>query len=214
MNIIGLIPARGGSKGLPGKNIRPLCGKPLIAWTIQDVLASRYISRCYVSTDDSSIATVARGYGAEVLDRPKDLGAGYTSMTEVMQHALTLVEADVVVLLQCTCPIRDKGLIDRCIEALTRENADSAVAGFDCMYMAYASDVATTGHELQRQDYSGFFYDSGSVYVIRAELLRSGDRYGQHHAKVYIDKEQQVDIDDEFDFWLAEQIMKKRGVRS
>jgi len=208
--ILGVIPARGGSKGLPRKNLRILCGKPLIAWTIEAAKQSKLLDRYVVSTEDPEIAEVARKYGAEVIIRPPELAKDETPTLAVLQHVLKEIpEADVVVLLQPTSPIRDPGLIDYCIKRFLDAGADSLATGFICKYVEYASPEMRK-QQLRRQDIKGFFYDDGNVYVMKADLVRKGDRYGEKIERVILDKEQNIDIDDEFDFWLAEQVLKKR----
>lgn len=202
--ILGVTPARGGSKGVPRKNIRTLYGKPLIAWTIEAALASKQLDQYVVSTEDEEIAAIARRRGAEVIARPKDLATDEVSTLSVLQHVLTKIPADTVVLLQATSPIRDANLIDRCIQRFLETKADSLATGFICKYVEYGKN------ELRRQDIPGFFYDDGSVYVIRADLIRAGDRCGKRLERMVVDREQNIDIDDEFDFWLAEQVLKRR----
>jgi len=204
VSILGVIPARGGSKGVPRKNIRPIAGKPLLAWTVEAAAKSKLMTRFVVSTEDDEIAAVARRYGAEVLDRPKELATDEATTLSVLQHVLTHIPADIVVLLQATSPIRDHDLIDRCINHFLETRADSLATGFVCKFTEYGKN------ELRRQDIPGFFYDDGNVYVMRAELLRAGNRYGARIEKVFLDREQSIEIDDEFDFWLAEQILLHR----
>ncbi|MBM4133146.1 MAG: acylneuraminate cytidylyltransferase family protein [Nitrospira sp.] len=202
--ILGITPARGGSKGIPRKNLREMHGKPLIAWTIESAKSSKLLDRFVVSTEDAEIAAMARRYGAEVLDRPKDLATDEATTLSVLQQVLTHIPADVVVLLQATSPIRDADLIDRCIARFLETRADSLATGFVCKFTEYGRN------ELRRQDIPGFFYDDGNIYVVKAELLRQGDRYGTHIERMELDREQNVEIDDEFDFWLAEQVLMKR----
>ena len=202
--ILGVTPARGGSKGIPRKNLRLLCGKPLIAWTIEAAKASKLLDRYVVSTEDDEIAQVARSFGAEVLMRPAELATDEASSLSVLQHAVQQIPAEVVVRLQATCPIRDPGLIDRCINRFHARKADSLATGFICRFVEYGKS------DLRRQDIEGFFHDDGNVYVNRAELVASGDEYGHVLEHLLIDREQNVDIDDEFDFWLAEQLLSRR----
>jgi len=207
--ILGVTPARGGSKDLPRKNIKMLCGKPLIAWTIEAAKQSKLLDRYVVSTEDDEIAEVARKYRAEVIPRPPELATDEASTLSVLQNMLKKVKADVVVLLQATSPIRNPGLIDYCIKRFLDTGSDSLATGFMCKYVEYAApEMKKQG--LRKQDIKGFFYDDGNVYVIKADFVRKGDRYGKKIEKVILDKEQNVEIDDEFDFWLAEQILKKR----
>jgi CMP-N-acetylneuraminic acid synthetase len=203
--ILGVTPARGGSKGVPRKNVRVIGGKPLIAWTIEAALAARRIDRYVVSTEDDEIATVARRCGAEVLMRPPELAADDVDTLAVLQHALASGPADTLVLLQATSPVRDVDLVDRCIERFLREGADSLATGFVCTQTEYGKN------DRRRQDIEGFFCDDGNVYVMRADLVRAGDRYGARIERAVLDRDQNIDIDDEFDLWLAGRVLEKRG---
>ena len=203
--ILGITPARGGSQGIPRKNVRELCGKPLIAWTIEAAKQSKLLDRYIVSTEDEKIAEISRKYGAEVIDRPLELATDETSTLSVLQDVLKRIDADVVVVLQATSPIRNSGLIDYCIKRFLDKDADSLATGFICKYQEYG----TSGQ--RRQDIKGFFYDDGNEYVIKANLIRKGDRFGRKIERVITDREQNVEIDDEFDLWVAEQVLKRRG---
>jgi N-acylneuraminate cytidylyltransferase len=202
--ILGIIPARGGSKGILKKNIKEMCGKPLIAWSIEAARQSKLLDRFIVSTEDVGIAQIANGLGAEVLVRPVELATDEASTLSVLQHVLEHMPAEIIVLLQPTSPIRNKGLIDRCIKRFQDTNADSLATGFICKNYEWGT------YSKRRQELRGFFYDDGNVYVFKAELIRRGDRYGKRMERVVTEKEENIEIDDEFDFWLAEQILKKR----
>jgi CMP-N-acetylneuraminic acid synthetase len=202
MKILGLIPARGGSKGIPRKNIKEIAGKPLIAWTIQAAQNSRLLSDFVVSTEDDEIAETARSLGAKVLLRPYELATDYADTLDVMKHVLNNIPADILVLLQATSPIRCPGLIDECIKEFLKNHYDSLATGFLCHYTEYSKNDA------RRQDIEGFFYDDGNVYVMRADMVLDGDRYGKKIGRKIISRWENVEIDDEFDFWLAEQILK------
>lgn len=201
--VLGIIPARGGSKGVPRKNIRLISGKPLIAWTIEAAKKSKLLDRFIVSTEDNEIADIAREYGAEVLKRPAELATDEVSTMSVLQHALAQIKCDTVVLLQATSPIRKPALIDECIKEFRDKGYDSLATGFICKYMEYGKN------ELRRQDICGFFYDDGNVYVLKPEFILKGDRYGNKIGKKIISRWENHEIDDEFDLWLAEQIIKE-----
>lgn len=207
--ILGITPARGGSKGLPGKNIKIIAGRPLIAWTIDSALKSKLISRYVVSTEDAEIASTAEKYGAEVLDRPKELATDEASTLSVLRHAVSNIPCDIVVLLQATSPVRGACLIDSCIAEFRSNDYDSLATGFICKYMEYASDVQVScdGKELRRQDVRGFFYDDGNVYVIKSGLIEKGERYGVRIGRKIISRRENHEIDDGFDFWVAEKIL-------
>ena len=202
--ILGITPARGGSKGIIRKNAVELCGKPLIAWTILAAKQSRLLDRYVVSTEDKEIAEIGRKFGAEIINRPPKLANDNALTLSVLQDVLKKIEADVVVLLQATSPIRNIDLIDNCIKRFLDTGADSLATGFICKYTEYGTC------NLRRQDIKGFFYDDGNVYVTKADLIKKGDRYGKKIEKVITDKKQNIEIDDEFDLWLAEQVLKKR----
>ena len=208
MTILGIIPARGGSKGIPRKNIKPIFGRPLVAWSIEAAQKSGLLDRFVVSTEDAEIASVSRAHGAEVLDRPAELAGDEVISREVIRHALEATGADVSVLLQPTSPIRDDDLIDRCIRAFLEGGLDSMATGF--MSPVYPPH----GQEHRRQDISYVFVNDGSIVVSTRETIMAGSLFGQRRGTMVIGREQNVDIDDEFDFWLAEQILIKRARES
>lgn len=202
--ILGVIPARGGSKEIPRKNIRICAGKPLIAWTIEAAKRAKLLNRFVVSTEDPEIAEISKKYDAEVINRPLEFATDEATTLSVLQHVLLLIEADTIVLLQPTSPIRDAGLIDMCIKRFQETGIDNLATGFICKFMEYGT------YTQRRQDLKEFFYDDGNVYVIKAELIKRGKLFGEKVERVEITREQNIEIDDEFDFWLAEQILLKR----
>ena len=202
--ILGVTPARGGSKEIPRKNIRMICGEPLIAWTIKAAKQSKLLDKYVVSTEDEEIAKISRKYGAEIIERPPELATDEASPLSVLRDTVKRIDTDIVVLLQATSPIRNPDLIDDCITRFLDTGADSLATGFICKYQEYGTC------NLRRQDIKGFFYDNGSVYIIKADLIRNGDRFGKKMERVITDREQNIEIDDEFDFWVAEQVLKKR----
>lgn len=201
MSVLGLIPARGGSKGVPNKNIRKICGKPLIVWTIERALQAETLDRVLVSTDSEAIADIARAAGAEVQMRPAELATDTASTQDVMAYVLRQCPADTLVLLQPTSPFRENGRIDECIREFLAGDYDSLATGFICDYKEYATNT------LPRQQIQGFFYDDGNIYVIKAENILHGDRYGKKICRKIISRFENAEIDDEYDFWLLEQIL-------
>lgn len=202
--ILGITPARGGSKGIPRKNIKNIAGKPLLGWTIEAAKRSKLIDRYVVSTEDDEIARVAESFGAEVLRRPAELATDEADTLDVLKHALGEIPGDILVLLQATSPVRKAGLIDECIKEFIEGGYDSLATGFICKYAEYGKN------ELRRQDIKGFFYDDGNVYVMKADLARKGDRFGKKIGKKLISRFGNVEIDDEFDFWMAEKILQEK----
>lgn len=206
--ILGVIPARGGSKGILRKNIKPLAGKPLLAWTIEAAKKAKLMDRFIVSSEDDEIAAIAKEYEAEVLRRPPELATDEASTLSVLQHAISCIPCEALVLLQATSPIRKAGLIDECIKEFFEGGYDSLATGFICTFKEYGTN------ELRRQDVEGFFYDDGNVYVINASLIRNGERYGKKICRKIISRWENIEIDDEFDFWLAERVLQEKAARN
>lgn len=199
--ILGITPARGGSKEIPRKNIKTIAGKPLLGWTIEAAKRAKLLDRYIVSTEDSQIANIARDYGVEVLLRPPELANDKATTLSVLKHAVGVIPCDIVALLQATSPIRHDGLIDECIQDFINNAYDSLATGFICKYIEYGKN------KLRRQDIRGFFYDDGNVYIIKSSLIKKGDRYGKRIGRKIVSRWENVEIDDEFDFWLAEKIL-------
>jgi CMP-N-acetylneuraminic acid synthetase len=190
MRVLGIIPARGGSKGVPRKNIKLLCGKPLIAYTIEAAINSKRLTRTIVSTEDQEIADVARSLGADVpFLRPRELADDTTPTLPVVLHALNSLESagdtyDVVCLLQPTSPLRRADDIDSCIELLENSGADSVVSvlpvpdSYNPRWVYWKSVDGTltlsTGESepvMRRQDLSPAFHRDGSVYAVRTKVV-------------------------------------------
>lgn len=203
MKFLGIIPARGGSKGVPRKNIKPICGHPLIAWTIQAARASKRLDRVLVSTEDREIADISRAYGAEVLERPAELAGDTALSREVIVHALEATGAAHSVLLQATSPVRSPGLIDRVIEAFDAGQWDSMATGQE--HPLYPPH----GVEHRRQDIQYVFVNDGSVIVSTRATVMAQSLFGPRAGTLVSSREENVDIDDEFDFWLAEKVLER-----
>jgi CMP-N,N'-diacetyllegionaminic acid synthase len=202
MNILGITPARGGSKTIPKKNIKEIAGKPLISWTIEAARASTLLTDYVVSTENKEIAEIAKRCNAQVLDRPRKLSTDKTTTLAVMQDVLQKIPADIVVLLQCTSPVREKGLIDKCIKTFLDKKADSLATGFICNLYEWG------GYDnKRRQDLKGWFHDDGNVYVVKAKNILKGELWGEKREQFPISREQNFEIDDEFDFWLNKKIL-------
>jgi CMP-N,N'-diacetyllegionaminic acid synthase len=203
-NILGVIPARGGSRGIPRKNLHPVAGRPLVAWSIDAARESRRLARFVVSTEDREIADVAGSLGASVLWRPPALAADDIGTLEVVRHALTALTADVVVVLQPTSPVRGFGLVDAAVETFLAAGADSLGTVHRDFTYEYGNDMP------RRQDMTPRLVDNGSVYVIAASLVRAGRWLGDRLATLAVSREEGIDVDEEFDLWLAEQILLHR----
>ena len=191
--ILGVIPARGGSKGISKKNIRQICGKPLIAWTIEAAKQSRLIERFVVSTDDPEIAKISRQWNAEVIDRPAALATDDATTLSVLQDLIKKINADTIVLLQCTSPVRDTDLIDRCIEKYRETGADAVATGYMCNLFEWGT------YSARRQNLKSFFHDDGNVYVISTDNITAGYLFRGKREVVLTNRECSFEIDEEFE---------------
>lgn len=231
IRVLGLIPARGRSKGVPGKNIKLLAGKPLLAYTAAAALAAQHLSRVVLSTDDEQIAAVGRACGIEVpFLRPAELAQDHSPTLPVVQHALRTLEAageqfDAVCLLQPTNPLRRAADIDACITLLEREQADSVVtvlpvpAEYNPHWVYFrAADGSlrlSTGESTpipRRQALPPAFHREGSVYVTRRDvILEENSLYGQRVLGVELDPARSVNIDTPDDWAHAEALLQTTG---
>ena len=233
MNILGVITARGGSKGIPGKNIKMLGGKPLVVYTIEAAKKSKRITHLIVSTDDETIADLCRSHGVDVpFIRPKELAADTTPHVPVMQHALRFMEKklglafDYAVILQPTSPFRTPEDIDATLEKLISRNADSAVSLVEVpssehpVKMKKLEDGRVLPYCIpeiegtRRQDMPPAYKRSGAVYAMKRDILMKGRLYGEHVVGHIIPRERSIDIDCLFDWIQAEYMLgelKKQG---
>jgi len=214
--IIGIIPARGGSKGVIGKNIKLLAGKPLIYYTIAAAKNSQYLDKVIVSTDNDEIAKVSEQYRAEVLKRPQDLARDNTPMFPVIEHVLLQNKADIVVLLQPTSPLRTNLHIDEAIDRFFQGNYDSllsccsshAFIWKDNQDSAFALNYDFK-KRINRQDKEPEYKENGAIYISKYEVLMQDRHILDRKVGLYVmPKECSLEIDDEFDFKLSEEIKK------
>lgn len=229
MEILGIIPARGGSKSIPRKNIASLNGRPLISYSIRAAKESRSISRLIVSTDDEEIASVSSVFGAEIpFMRPEELATDSSPTIDVVLHALNTLASDhgyypdLVVLLQATSPLRVSADIDQAVAIFQSSQADvvvSVVSVDEHPYNAYRVEGEAlepfirrdTGTTL-RQDYPEAYRLNGAIYVSRPDTLRRLHSFIRGKLVPYImPKERSVDVDDSSDMLYASMLMNRRG---
>lgn len=224
MTAIAFIFARGGSKGLPGKNIRRLAGKPLIAWSIEHALAVKSIERVIVSTDSEEIAAVARDFGAEVpFMRPVELSADHSPEWLAWRHALDFLQLtegrlpDVMVSVPATAPLRQPIDIENCLDEYAKGDADVVITVSEAHRSPYFNMVRENADgsvglvmpptsEIARRQDVPVVYDMATVaYVIRPEFVLSSDAIFKGRVRaVQVPKERAIDIDTLFDFRMAE----------
>lgn len=222
--VLAIIPARGGSKGVPRKNVRLLAGKPLIAWTIGAAQRSAGIERVVVSTDDPEIASVAAASGAQVIMRPPELALDTTPTEPALFHVLEVLQEvegyrpDAIALLQCTSPLRGADVIDACIAMLHDTGCDAVMTVTPMQHWYLAGTVDPDGRYHPEYDYlrrprsqemPEKVRENGAVYITRLEALhRYGNRLGGDVRVVVLDAVRSVDIDSEEDFRLAEEAIR------
>ncbi|QQS42025.1 MAG: acylneuraminate cytidylyltransferase family protein [Acidobacteriota bacterium] len=229
MKVLGLIPARGGSKGVPRKNIRLLNGKPLLAYTAESALGSKLLSRVILSTEDQEIAEVGRSLGLDVpFIRPAELAEDTTPTLPVVQHALRQMEDagemfDAVCLLQPTNPLRRPEDIDGCIRLLESSGADSVVSvllvpsEYNPSWVYWKSEngelLLSTGQDEpppRRQDLPAAFHRDGTIYVTRTEVIRAaGSLYGRNTVGYEMNADFSVNIDTQSDWVKAEDLVAR-----
>jgi CMP-N-acetylneuraminic acid synthetase len=213
MDVVALIPARGGSKGIPRKNLVDVGGKPLLAWTVEAAKASRIVTRIAVSTDDEDIAAVAEALAVEVLRRPEELAQDETPMLEVVQHALVELGAtDVLVLLQPTSPLRSGKNVDEAVALLVESGADAVLSVVEVPHrfepgslMAIRDGrlVRSGDSTPRRQDKPALYARNGpAVLALRPDRL-GDDLYGGDCRPYAMAPRESLDVDDEFDLELA-----------
>lgn len=221
--VLAIIPARGGSKGIPRKNIRFLAGKPLIAWTIEEAKKSKYIDRLILSSEDEEIIKVARQYGCEVpFKRPIELAQDDTPGIEPVIHAINTLEDkyDYVVLLQPTSPLRTVEDIDGCIQHCIMTEAPACVSVTEAQqspYWMYKLDynmklnpfVQHNKKINRRQDLPKVYVLNGAVYVAKTSFINENKSFLTEETVGYImSRENSVDIDTEMDFAYCEWLFK------
>jgi CMP-N,N'-diacetyllegionaminic acid synthase len=217
-NILAIIPARGGSKGVPRKNIRDIAGKPLIAWTIAEAQKSKYLDRVILSSEDQEIIETAKSWGCEVpFVRPLNLAQDTTPGIDPVLHALVELSLyDYVVLLQPTSPLRRVADIDGCIEQCVTQSARACVTVTEpekSPYWMYTMDsrgqmtklLPTDSMITRRQDLPRAYALNGAVYVAECKwLLKSHSFITEETLGFTMPKERSYDIDTELDFRICE----------
>ena len=233
MKILSIIPARGGSKGVPRKNIIDLNGKPLIAWTIEASLKSRYITKTVVSSDDNEILEISKNYGANILIRPDDLATDTSSSQSVVEHVIKELEKlnekyDYIILLQPTSPLRDEKDIDNAFEILFEKKATAliSVKEYDNKILKTFVDNKNGFIEgvrnnlypfMRRQDLPKVYMSNGAIYIVKVdEFLKNNSFWTKKTVKFVMDEIKSMDIDTQNDLNQIRKYFKyeKSGLNS
>lgn len=227
-SIIAIIPARGGSKGIPRKNIIDFCGQPLLAWSVRQAQSSKYISQVYVSTDDQEIARVTEQFGGKVIWRPDELSGDTAKSEDALKHAISEIQnndqekIDYVVFLQATSPLREMEDIDNAIEKIILTGADSLFSGADlkdfCIWRRNQDNsLESINYDYKnrgrRQDFGEQYVENGSIYIFRPEILfKFNNRLAE---KIVISKMEfwkSFEVDEPDDLEFCKNIFKLKGL--
>lgn len=224
--VLALIPARGGSKGIPKKNIANCCGKPLLAWTVEAAQGAKYIDRIVLSTDDPETRSVAIAYGCEVpFIRPGYLASDSTQTIDVIWHALEYVSGyDLVVLLQPTSPLRTSTDIDECIEFAFNKDAAAVVSitpSREHPFLSFQMDQLNRlkpfisrqpNESLRRQDFPDAYRVNGSIYLAHIPWLKATRTFFSAETHGFIMPAcRSIDIDTKDDLARAESLLRDRA---
>lgn len=224
--IIAIIPARGGSKGLPKKNIKILNGKPLIAYTIDVALASKYLDRIFVSTNDKEISDISRKYGAEIIKRPDIIAKDNSLRRDVIKHVIKTLKTEmnyspeIIVYLQPTSPLRTVKDLDLALEMYLNNNCESVVSVCESSNSPYWSLIVKHKYieplfgweyftNRRRQDLPTTFILNGAIYITSViRFLKNNNLFSRKTLPYIMPTRRSVDIDNKFDFKLAEWLIK------
>ncbi len=226
LKVLAIIPARGGSKGIPGKNIKPLGGKPLIAYSIHAALEAKTVNRILVSTDDEKIAEVSRKAGAEVSMRPPEISGDKASSESALLHVLEELAGkedyhpDIVVFLQCTSPLTLAEDIDGTVNSLLSQEADSAFSAIRFYHFIWRRDQNQNAEGINhdksvrpmRQDREEQFLENGAIYVFRTEGFRKNHHRFFGNTAIYeMPPQRCLEIDEPYDFELAQNALRNQN---
>jgi len=227
-SLLAIIPARGGSKRLPRKNILNLAGKPMIAWTIDAALNSKYIDRLVISTDDNETATICKNYGGDIpFIRPPELAKDTSTAMEVIMHTIIKLEElkekyEYIVVLQPTSPTRNVKHIDEAVDLLLKKNADSIISVTAVNHPIEWTNILPDDHSMdsfflpeyqgmRSQDFPKRYMINGAIYLNNTKILKmTGSLINCGKGFAYImEKENSIDVDTHFDFMMAEAILRQ-----
>lgn len=220
---LAIIPARGGSKRLPRKNVLDLCGKPLIAYTIEAGLKSKYINKVIVSSDDEEILEISKKCGADILKRPLELSSDTATTFDAIKHTIESVDKyDYIILLQPTSPLRDSKHIDEAIELLSEKNAHAVVSVCEMDHSPLWSNTLDDNLSMEgflrdevlnkrSQDLEKYYRLNGAIYICKTEeLLKGKSFFIKENIFAYkMDRKKSIDIDEILDFLIVSELIKE-----
>ena len=222
MSVLGLVPCRGGSKGIPRKNVREVAGEPLLAHTVRASRDAERVDRTVVSTDDAEIKEAALEAGAEVpFDRPAELATDEALIEPVIEHAIEWLREhegetyDTTALLQATAPLRTAEHVDEAVATYEAEDADSLVAvsegdSYRWRETPDGAEIVNYDSRKRRQEKEPEYVESGALYLVDTELfLETGDLQAGTTALSVLDRVSALDIDEPFELWMADEILSE-----
>lgn len=221
---LAIIPARGGSKRLPRKNVLDLCDKPLIAWSIESALKSKYIDKIVVSSDDDEILEISKKFGSDTIKRPDFLASDTATTFDTIKHTIDNLEKyDYVVLLQPTSPLRDERHIDEAIELLEEKKANAVISVCEMDHSPLWSNTLDDSLSMinflkeevlnkRSQDLEKYYRLNGAIYICQTKKLIEEKTFilKENIFAYMMDRKSSIDIDEEIDFRLAEILLDNK----
>lgn len=222
---LAIIPARGGSKRLPRKNVLDLAGKPLIVWSIEAGLKSKYIDKVIVTSDDDEILGIAKQFGSETIKRPDELASDTATSFDAIRHTIENLERyDYIVLLQPTSPLRTSEHIDEAIKLLKSKRADAIVSVSEMDHSPLWSNTLPEDGDMSHfirdeiknkrsQDLETYYRLNGAIYICRTDTLLDEKSFmlKDNVFAYHMDRKSSVDIDEEIDFEIAGTLIRKHN---
>lgn len=222
MKILAIIPARGGSKGIPRKNIRLMCGKPLISYSIENALNSTFDLDVVVSTDDEEIERIALLYGAQVIKRPTHLATDNVTLDPVIYHATTEMEKkyrktyDLVITMQPTSPVLKSSTLENAIKYFIENNFDTVISGINRPHLSWTEIdgkiVPLYKERLNRQYLPKNLVETGAFFITKRKFVKENSRLGDKISIYEVPENESIDIDSPQDWWIAEKELSKKNI--
>jgi len=220
INVTAIILARGGSKGIPRKNVLDFCGKPLVAWSILQASETPEINNIFLSSDSEEILSIGKEYGAEIIERPKEFASDTASSESAILHALSVLdyEPDIVVMLEPTAPLRKPGDLSNAINLFIEESWDSGFSGAELEdFLIWKrdenNDLVSVNydyvHQTRRQDRQPDYVENGAIYLFKPEILYKNNRFGGKIGISMMEFWQSFEIDSPEDWPLLETVFEK-----
>jgi CMP-N-acetylneuraminic acid synthetase/spore coat polysaccharide biosynthesis predicted glycosyltransferase SpsG len=222
MKALVIIPARGGSKGIPRKNVRLMVGQPLISYSIENAINSTHNLDVVVSTDDDEITRIAESYGAKVIMRPENLATDRVTLDPVIYHAMSVMEKekntryDVIITMQATSPLLRKETLDAAIDSFMNNNFDTVLSGINKPHLSWDEKdgriIPAYEKRFNRQYLPKNLLETGAFFISKREFVKEHSRFGPSVSVYEISENEAIDIDTPQDWWIAEKELSKKNI--